>query len=66
MAFYLKWIKGSAVFMGAILAEMLVVFIFYMDYVPFLWLNLIGVLGVFIFSAIIQSISKPPEVLLDN
>ena len=54
VAFYIKWIKGNAVFIGAILAEMLVVFIFYMDYVPFLWLNLIGVLAVFIFSAIIQ------------
>ena len=56
VAFYIKWIKGNAVFIGAILAEMLVVFIFYMDYVPFLWLNLIGVLAVFIFSAIIQMI----------
>jgi len=56
VAFYIKWIKGNAVFVGAILAEMLVVFIFYMDYVPFLWLNLIGVLAVFIFSAIIQMI----------
>ena len=56
VAFYIKWIKGNAVFIGAILAEILVVFIFYMDYVPFLWLNLIGVLAVFIFSAIIQLI----------
>ncbi len=69
VAFYVKWIKGNAVFMGALLAEALVIFIFYMDYVPYLWLNLIGVLGVFIFSSIIQIFmdkNKAESLLIDD
>ena len=56
VAFYMKNIKGNAVFIGGLLAEIVVIIIFKMDLVPYLWLNVIGVLGVIIFASIIQQI----------
>jgi Na+/proline symporter len=42
VAFWLKFVKGNAVFYAAIIAELLVIFIYWMDSVSFLWLNVIG------------------------
>ncbi len=42
VAFYVKKAGGKAVFLGAILAECVVVFCFVFDVVGFLWLNVIG------------------------
>jgi SSS family transporter len=43
VAFFLKQVKGKAVFWAAIVSEALIIFIFNQDLVSFLWLNLIGV-----------------------
>ena len=42
VAFFLKQVKGKAVFWAAIASEALVIFIFTQDWVSFLWLNVIG------------------------
>ncbi|MCB9045702.1 MAG: sodium:solute symporter [Chitinophagales bacterium] len=42
VAFYMKRIGGKAVFYAAIIAEVLVVIIYAMNWVSFLWLNVIG------------------------
>ena len=42
VAFFLKQVKGKAVFWAAIVSEALVIFIFTQDWVSFLWLNVIG------------------------
>ena len=42
VAFFLKQVKGKAVFWAAISSEALVIFIFTQDWVSFLWLNVIG------------------------
>jgi Na+/proline symporter len=42
VAFFLKQVKGKAVFLSAILSEVLIIFIFTQDWVSFLWLNVIG------------------------
>jgi len=54
VAFYLKKIQGKAVFIAAILSEIFVVGIWYLDKIPFLWLNLIGCLAVMIIAYFIQ------------
>lgn len=41
-AFYAKKIKGDAVFYGAIVSQILIIAIWYLDLVAFLWLNPIG------------------------
>lgn len=54
VAFYMKKIQGKAVFIAAILSEIFVVGIWYLDKIPFLWLNLIGCLAVMIIAYFIQ------------
>jgi Na+/proline symporter len=55
-AFFLKKIKGKAVFYAAILSEALVLIIYMCNLVAFLWLNVIGALLVMIIAAIVQAI----------
>jgi Na+/proline symporter len=42
IAFYLKWIKGTATFIAALIAEAVVIFCYIFTQIPFLWFNLIG------------------------
>ncbi len=42
IAFWLKYIKGKAVFIAAIISEILVIIIYKADKISFLWLNVIG------------------------
>ncbi len=53
-AFYCKPLQGTAVFFGAILAEIVVLITFFTTDISFLWLNPIGCLGVLFFSFFIQ------------
>ena len=54
VAFYIKQIKGRAVFIAAILAECVVIGVYYLDIISFLWLNVIGAAAVILFSWLIQ------------
>jgi solute:Na+ symporter, SSS family len=54
VAFYMKWIKGDAVFYAALIAEVIVITVYQMKIMSFLWLNVIGAVAVIIFSILIQ------------
>lgn len=59
VAFYLKKVAGKAVFISAIISEMLVILLFVLDYqgiigFGFLWLNVAGALAVVIFGWLFQ------------
>lgn len=56
VAFYIKWIKGNAVFISALISEAIVIYIYYLDIVPYLWLNLIGCVLVVIIAAFLQAL----------
>jgi len=56
VAFYIKYVKGTAVFYAALLAEAFVVVAWYFDLSAFLWLNLIGCALVVLFSVAAQVI----------
>ena len=62
VAFWFKWIKGSAVFIAAIISELLVILIYNLDIISFLWLNAIGailVIGIgFLTQAVIPAGNK--------
>ncbi len=58
VAFWLKFVKGNAVFYAAIISEILIVVIYKMDIISFLWLNVIGALLVIIISGLFQIIVK--------
>lgn len=54
VAFGIKKIKGHAVFTAALLAEVLVMAVYFMDIVSFLWLNVIGTITVVVMSWLLQ------------
>jgi solute:Na+ symporter, SSS family len=61
VAFYLKFVKSNAVFYAAILTEIGVITLFILDAqgkigLGFLWLNVVGALGVVVLSALLQAI----------
>lgn len=55
VAFYLKKVQGKAVFYAAIITEVLVVIIYAMNFVSFLWLNVIGAALVVLIALMIPS-----------
>jgi len=58
VAFYLKRVGGSAVFIAAILSEVIVITVYYMDIISFLWLNVIGAIAVILLSLLIQILTS--------
>ena len=57
VAFYLKQVKGNAVFIAAVLSEVIVIGVYYLDIISFLWLNVIGAVAVLLLSVIIQTLT---------
>ncbi|MEJ8844384.1 sodium:solute symporter [Lacibacter sp. H375] len=57
VAFYLKQVKGNAVFIAAIISEVIVISVYYLDIISFLWLNVIGAVAVVLLSIIIQTLT---------
>ena len=64
VAFYLKKIRGNAVFIAAIISEAIVIGVYFMDIISFLWLNVIGALSVILIGSLIQLFSKTEPVPL--
>lgn len=58
VAFYVKSVKGKAVFYSAVLAEIIVCILGFNEVVAYLWLNVIGCLLVVFFALIIQGLMK--------
>lgn len=57
VAFYVKHVQGTAVFVAAVLTEIIVCICGYFGVVAYLWLNVIGCLTVVALAVIIQSLS---------
>lgn len=56
VAFWVKRISGSAVFIGAVISQALVIAIYWINIVSFLWLNVIGALLVIALSLLVQAL----------
>lgn len=54
VAFYFKKIRGNAVFWAAVVTEIIIVYIWYLDVIAFLWLNLIGCVLVILFGYLLE------------
>ncbi len=64
LAFFFKFIKANAVFVAAIITQIFIITLYFLDKydvinLPYLWLNFVGCLIVIIVACIIQTISKP-------
>jgi hypothetical protein len=58
VAFYIKKVGGNAVFIAAIISEIIVIGVYYLDVISFLWLNVIGTFAVILLSVIIQTLTS--------
>lgn len=54
LAFFIKYVKSKAVFIAAIITQLIIVYIWYIDLMPYLWLNLVGCILVIGIAVILQ------------
>ncbi len=68
LAFFIKYVKGNAVFIAALINQMIIIGLFLLDWyekinLPFLWLNFIGCVFVMAIAMLIQQFSSNKKVL---
>ena len=56
LAFFIKYVKSNAVFWAAIITQAIIIYLWYIDLMPYLWLNLVGCLIVIFIAIILQLI----------
>ena len=42
LAFFIKYVKAKSVFIGALITQAIVLYVWYIDLMPYLWLNIFG------------------------
>ncbi len=60
LAFFIKMVRGNAVFIAAILTQLIIIAVYFMDLLPYLWLNLLGCILVMGLAILFQTISGKP------
>jgi Na+/proline symporter len=58
LAFFIKYVKGHAVFVAAIITQLLIITVWFLDWLPYLWLNLLGCILVILLAIVMQSAQK--------
>lgn len=56
VGFYIKYVKANAIFYAAVLSQLTIFYIYYLDVVSFLWLNFIGAMLTLILSVVLQRV----------
>ena len=64
LAFFIKFVKGNAVFMAAVITQIIIIFVFYLDWLPYLWLNLLGCALVMAIAIVLEFFTKKTEGFL--
>ncbi len=65
LAFFVKTVKGNAVFKAAIITQILIIITYKLDILPYLWLNLLGCALVMLIAVLFQQFS-PKEKLIST
>lgn len=67
LAFFFKFVKGNAVFIAAIITQVIVIFGWYYDWMSYLWLNAFGCALVIVLACLLESFDRmlrnPPIAL---
>jgi SSS family transporter len=63
LAFFIKYVKSNAVFVAAIITQIIVIYGYKNDWMPYLWLNLFGCALVMGIAVLIQSFTKKTHLL---
>jgi len=61
LAFFIRYVKSRAVFWSAIITQVIIVYIWYIDLMPYLWLNLVGCAIVIGIAVILQTFFSEKE-----
>lgn len=61
LAFFIKQVKGNAVFYAAISTQILIIAVWFSDVLPYLWLNLLGCTLVMLLAIVLQLFAKDKE-----
>lgn len=63
LAFFVRYVKSRAVFIAAIITQVIIVYFWYIDLMPYLWLNLVGCAIVMAIALLLQVFigDKNPE-----
>ena len=62
LAFFIKFVKGNAVFVAAIITQAIVILGWWQDWMPYLWLNLFGCALVMSIAILLQVFSKNTDL----
>ncbi|AXT55022.1 sodium:solute symporter [Aquimarina sp. AD1] len=66
LAFFIKFVKSNAVFVAAIVTQVIIIYVWWQDWLPFLWLNALGC-GIVMFLAILLEMFIPTsEIELES
>jgi Na+/proline symporter len=58
LAFFFRYVKGNAVFIAAIITQIVVILVWYLDWMGYLWLNALGCLFVILLAVIFESFDR--------
>ena len=58
VAFFVKFVKGHSVFISAIITQLIIIVVWFIDVLPYLWLNALGCIIVMMLSILFQQISS--------
>jgi len=63
VAFYVKSVKGNALFYGAVVVELIILLMFWKSSIGYIWLSAIGALGVIVLSWLFQNLTQRRKAL---
>jgi len=63
VGFYVKYVKAKAIFWGAVISQLTIFYIYYLDVVSFLWLNFIGAMLTLVLSILLQTLFRKDPLL---
>jgi Na+/proline symporter len=58
LAFFFKYVKGNAVFVAAIITQIIVIIVWYFDWMSYLWLNAFGCVLVIFIAMLLESFDR--------
>ena len=61
LAFFITYVKSNAVFIAALITQVIVVLLWYYDVMPYLWLNLAGCFLVMVIAFLLQGFIYSPD-----
>lgn len=62
LAFFIKYVKSNAVFVAAIITQVIVIIGWWYDWMPYLWLNLFGCGLVMLIAILIQTLTTKKDI----